>query len=101
MQSLEGLRQPLSVRAARASMFRFGYARTASGTGCVPSAIRSAPRGARQMRRQEAPGLVEALPRGVRAEAGMGAHGEAMGHAVVELELRGRAERPPPGLHPA
>src|SRR5215510_11230702 len=54
----------------------------------------------RQVYRQEAPGLVEALPRRVLGIAGVGAHGEAVAGAVVERERADLAERPHPRLHP-
>src|ERR1041385_6956392 len=53
-----------------------------------------------QMCHQEAPGLVEALPRRIRGIAGVRAHGEAVTGAVVERERAHLAEGPHPRLHP-
>src|SRR5262245_44133109 len=54
----------------------------------------------RQVYRQEAPGLVEALPRRVLGIAGVGAHGEPVAGAVVERERADLAESPHPRLQP-
>src|SRR6266853_3642511 len=49
-----------------------------------------------QVRRQEAPGLVEALLRRILGIAGVGAHGEAVASAVVEPERARLVEGPHP-----
>src|SRR4026209_735250 len=69
--------------------------------GASGAAVGISPLLSGQVGREKALCFVEALPRGMRLEAGMGAHGEAVAGAVVEHELTGFAERPHPILHPA